>query len=78
MWDNFGQQLYNNIILNRQGMLYVKGLGNTILITIGAAILGIIIGSLVAIARCMPRKTESCGRWKKSATFTSPFSGELP
>lgn len=58
MWDNFGQQLYNNIILNDRWMLYVKGLGNTILITIGAAILGIIIGSLVAICKVYAKENR--------------------
>ncbi len=51
MWDNFGQQLYNNIIANDRWLLYVEGLGNTLLITLGAAILGIILGALVAICK---------------------------
>ncbi|HWR24284.1 MAG TPA: amino acid ABC transporter permease [Feifaniaceae bacterium] len=51
MWDNFGQQLYNNIIANNRWMLYVEGLGNTLLITLGAAVLGILLGALVAICK---------------------------
>ena len=51
MWDNFGQQLYDNLILNDRWKLYLTGLKNTMLITIGAAILGIILGSLVAICK---------------------------
>ncbi|MGI6151248.1 MAG: amino acid ABC transporter permease [Christensenellales bacterium] len=51
MWSNFGQQLYDNIILNERWKLYLEGLGTTIIVTLGAAILGIIIGSLVAICK---------------------------
>lgn len=51
MWDNFGQQLYDNIILNGRWKLYLEGLGTTLIVTLGAAILGIIIGSLVAICK---------------------------
>ncbi len=51
MWNNFGQQLYDNIILNDRWKLYLEGLGTTLVITLGAAILGIIIGSLVAICK---------------------------
>lgn len=51
MWDNFGQQLYDNIILNDRWKLYLEGLGTTIIVTIGAALIGIIIGSLVAICK---------------------------
>lgn len=51
MWDNFGQQLYDNIILNDRWLLYVEGLGTTMLITIGALILGAIIGAIVAIIK---------------------------
>ena len=51
MWDNFGQQLYDNLILNDRWKLYLTGLKNTLLITLGAAIIGIILGSLVAICK---------------------------
>ena len=51
MWDNFGQQLYDNIILNDRWKLYLEGLGHTLLITLGAALIGIVLGSLVAICK---------------------------
>ena len=41
MFDNFGQQLYDNIIANDRWLMYLKGAGNTLAMTIGAAILGI-------------------------------------
>lgn len=51
MWDNFGQQLYDNIILNERWKLYLSGLGNTLLLTLGAALIGVVLGSLVAIGK---------------------------
>lgn len=51
MFDNFGQQLYDNIIANDRWLMYLEGAGNTLLMTIGAAILGIVIGCLVAICK---------------------------
>ena len=51
MWDNFGQQLYDNIILSDRWKLYLEGLGDTLLITLGAALIGIVLGSLVAICK---------------------------
>ncbi len=58
MWENFGQQLYDNIILNNRWQLYLQGLGNTILLTIGAAVLGIILGSLVAICKVYAKRNR--------------------
>ncbi|MBQ9942720.1 MAG: amino acid ABC transporter permease, partial [Christensenellaceae bacterium] len=51
MWNNFGQQLYDNIIHHDRWLSYLEGMGNTLILTVGAAILGIIIGSLVAIVK---------------------------
>jgi len=58
MWDNFGQQLYDNIIAGNRWKLYLDGLGNTLLITLGAALLGILIGSLVAICKVYARNNR--------------------
>lgn len=51
MWDNFGKQLYVNIIQNDRWLMYLDGLKNTLLLTLGAAVIGILLGSLVAIAK---------------------------
>jgi len=51
MFHNFGQQLYDNIIANDRWLMYLEGTGKTLLMTIGAAILGIILGCLVAICK---------------------------
>ena len=53
MWDNFGQQLYDNIIKEGRLGLYWDGLKNTLYLTLGAAVIGIILGSLVAIAKLL-------------------------
>ncbi|MEA5058798.1 MAG: amino acid ABC transporter permease [Candidatus Pelethousia sp.] len=51
MWDNFAQQLYDNIIRNERWIMYLDGLKNTLLLTLGAAAIGIVLGSLVAICK---------------------------
>ena len=51
MFNNFGQQLYDNIILNDRYMLYLKGLGRSMYITLGALLLGVLLGCVVAIVK---------------------------
>ena len=67
MWDNFGQQLYDNIIRNDRWMMYLDGLKNTLLLTLGAAVLGIILGSLVAICKVYLKNKKKpknvLGKW---------------
>ena len=78
MWDNFGQRLYDNIILNGRWKLYLEGLGTTLIVTLGAAILGIIIGSLVAICKVYAKDNKSSSFWISFATFTLPcFAARL-
>lgn len=59
MWDNFGQQLYDNIIKEGRLGLYWDGLKNTLYLTLGAAVIGIILGSLVAIAKVYLKNKKS-------------------
>ena len=42
MWNNFGKQLYDNIIANDRWLMYLEGLGNTVIMTLCAAVIGII------------------------------------
>ncbi len=49
--QSFGLQFYENIIAHNRWNLFVNGFKNTILITLGAAILGIVLGCLVAICK---------------------------
>ena len=51
MWDHFGQQLYTNLIKDSRYLLYLDGLKNTLLLTLGAALIGIVLGALVAICK---------------------------
>lgn len=55
MFQNFGQQLYKSFIEGDRYMLYLQGLGQTLKITFGALLLGIILGSLVAIVKVYVR-----------------------
>ncbi len=55
MLVNFSQQLYRNIIQNDRWMLYVEGFRNTLVITLGAAVIGIVLGALVAICKVYAR-----------------------
>ncbi len=55
MFENFGQQLYDNLIGKGRFKLYLEGFGNTLFITTAAAIIGILIGSIVAIAKVFSR-----------------------
>ena len=61
MWDNFGQQLYDNIIKEGRLGLYWDGLKNTLYLTLGAAVIGIILGSLVAIAKVYLKNKKKPG-----------------
>ena len=45
------EKLYNNFIKDNRYQYIVKGLGNTLLITVFAVILGIVLGFLIAIIR---------------------------
>jgi len=59
MWENFGEQLYDNIIHDNRYLLYLDGLKNTMVLTLGAAVLGIVLGSLVAICKVYARTNKS-------------------
>ena len=51
MFNNFGKQLYDNVIANSRYMLYLNGLGRSLYITLGALLLGVLLGCLVAIVK---------------------------
>lgn len=59
MWENFGEQLYDNIIRDNRYLLYLDGLKNTLVLTLGAAVLGIVLGSLVAICKVYARTNKA-------------------
>jgi ABC-type amino acid transport system permease subunit len=59
MWQNFGQQLYDNVIKDDRYLLYLDGLKNTLLLTFGAAALGIVLGTLVAIFKVYEKNSRN-------------------
>lgn len=58
MLGDFGQQLYRNIIANDRWMLYIEGFRNTLIITLGAAVIGILLGAVVAICKVYARQNR--------------------
>lgn len=57
MFDNFFERCWD-IISTRSGQI-LAGLGNTLLIAFGAIILGIIIGTIIASIKVIPKKKNS-------------------
>ncbi len=51
VFSDFFQSLYDNIIADGRYMYYIEGLGITLLITLFAGLLGILIGLLVAVVK---------------------------
>lgn len=51
MFNNFGKQLYDNVIAGDRYMLYFRGLGRSLYITLGALLLGVLLGCIVAIVK---------------------------
>jgi len=50
-FESVGDQFYKNFIYQDRWRLYMEGLGNTLLIAAGAAVLGIILGIIIALMR---------------------------
>lgn len=48
---SLGQQLYTCLIAKERWLLILEGLGNTLLIALGAIILGTLIGGILALMR---------------------------
>ena len=48
---NWFEKLYETFIVDDRYMWMVEGLGNTLIITFGALLIGVIIGTLVAVAK---------------------------
>lgn len=56
-WNDFKNEFHRNFIQNARYMHLVTGLGNTLAITGLSALLGILIGFVVAIVRCTNQMT---------------------
>ena len=56
-WNDFKDEFRRNFIEESRWIYLAKGLGNTLLITLFALILGVVIGFVVAAIRCTSAKT---------------------
>lgn len=66
MIDNFISQFNKAFIVDDRWKIFLKGLGNTMKITLGAALIGIVIGVVIAVFRFIaaqrdPRKKMTFG-----------------
>ena len=50
-FEDWGQQLYDTFIEDERYMWLVRGLGNTLLITIGALLIGVVLGTIIAVTK---------------------------
>lgn len=56
-WEDFKDEFHTNFVQDTRYMHLVKGLGNTLAITGLSALLGILIGFIIAIIRCTNQMT---------------------
>ena len=66
MFENFISQFNKAFIVDDRWKIFLKGLGNTMTITLGAAAIGIVIGVIIAVFRFVagqrdPRKKMTAG-----------------
>ena len=59
--NSLSQRLYDDFIDKGRYMYLVKGLGNTVLITVFALLIGVLIGVLIALVRVAYLQTEKKG-----------------
>lgn len=71
MFDDIGGQLISTLVIENRWRLFLDGLGNTLLITVIAIAIGLILGSLVAIAKVNALENK---RWKWIATICEVYT----
>lgn len=59
MWNTFVEKLYDNFVEDNRWTFLLKGLGNTLLITVFALMIGVVLGFLIALIRSTHDKTGS-------------------
>lgn len=59
MFENFISQFNKAFIVDDRWKIFLKGLGNTLTITLGAAVIGILIGVVIAVFRFVAAHQES-------------------
>lgn len=62
------KDLYSTFVKDNRWKYFFKGLGNTLLITLVAAVIGVVLGLIIAVVR------SSADKWKKNDGFKSFFS----
>ena len=60
-WQDFQDEFYRNFIEANRWQYLVNGLGNTLAITFLAALMGILLGFIVAVIRCTNQMTGKLG-----------------
>ena len=61
LWKNFADQFYLNFIQDNRWKYLTGGLGNTLMITMGALVLGVVFGFLLALVRTTHDRTGKLG-----------------
>lgn len=61
LWKNFADQFYLNFIKDNRWKYLTGGLGNTLMITMGALVLGVVFGFLLALVRTTHDRTGKLG-----------------
>lgn len=61
LWKNFADQFYLNFIKGNRWKYLTGGLGNTLMITMGALVLGVVFGFLLALVRTTHDRTGKLG-----------------
>lgn len=61
LWKNFADQFYLNFIKDNRWKYLTGGLGNTLMITMGALVLGVVFGFLLALVRTTHDRTGKRG-----------------
>lgn len=61
LWKNFADQFYLNFIKDNRWKYLTGGLGNTLVITMGALVLGVVFGFLLALVRTTHDRTGKLG-----------------
>ena len=60
-WEDFKDEFYRNFIEKDRWMYLAQGLGTTLSITLFAALLGIVLGFIIAVIRCTNQMTGKLG-----------------
>ena len=56
-WNYLCEAFSKTFIREDRYMMFLEGLGNTLIVTLGATLLGVVIGALIAIAKTLHKQT---------------------